>query len=374
MKNNFLKFLAISVLLSAASGASAHHSFAATFQADTSKTVEGVVTDFRFRNPHVIIALDATNEDGSTTNWMLEGSAATGWRRAGWNNNSLKPGDMLRVSGNATADGSPMVWIEKMYMLNPSNGSVLAELSANEDPAVALGNATKTEATANKLTFLPATLPTGEPNFTGTTARLEGSGGGGGPDANDPPMPYNAVGEKANTSEQWSIANDPQVFCDMPGLVRQAGYTPYGQIIRQYSDHVTIEYEEYGSRRAIFFDDELPRPGPPSRLGDSVARYEGDTLVIETVNLLPNLSGHRGKPLSDQARVVEVYSREDSPENGTVLTTTTTVTDPLFLTEPWTITRSKAYAAGYEFIENDCTAPLRERPANVWQQTKWPEE
>ena len=102
-----------------------------------------------------------------------------------------------------------------------------------------------------------------------------------------------------------------------------------------------------------------------------MARYEGDTLVVETVNLLPNLSGHRGKPLSGQTRVVEVYSREDHPESGTILVTETTVHDPVYLTEPWTISRTKTFTAGYEFIENECAAPLRERPANVWQQTQW---
>jgi len=106
-------------------------------------------------------------------------------------------------------------------------------------------------------------------------------------------------------------------------------------------------------------------------LGDSVARYEGNTLVIETVNLLANLSGHTGKPLSDQIRVVEVYSREDHAEWGTVLTTTSTIYDPVYLTEPWTIERHKGYTTGYEYPGNDCVPPLRERPANVWPKVEW---
>ncbi len=363
-----LKIILLVGFLLGSASALAHHSFAATFRSDEMNTVEGVVTDFRFRNPHVVIYLDVSNPDGSVTNWLAEGAAATGWRQAGWGNDSLTSGDMLRIVGSATHDGSPMVSIDEMFMLNPSNGEVLAELTSSEDPEVSLGNAAEAEAVVSELTFLPATLPTGEPNFTGVTTRIEGFGRGG-PDANDPTMPYNSVGEAANISDAWSLENDPQVFCDPPGLSRQAGYTPYGQIIHQYPDHVTIEYEEYGSRRAIFFDDELPAPGIQSHLGDSVARYEGDNLVIETVNLLPNLSGHRGKPLSDQTRIVEVYTREDNSDYGTMLITETTVHDPVYLTEPWTISRTKAYADGYEFIENGCVAPLRERPANVWQQT-----
>ena len=177
-------------------------------------------------------------------------------------------------------------------------------------------------------------------------------------------MPYNQAGEAALAASD--IANDPQVFCDPPGVVRQAGYTPYGFKLQQYPDHITIEYEEYGSRRSIYFDDKLPKPGVRSHLGDSVARYEGDTLVIETVNLLANYSGHRGKPISEEARVTEVYTRVDNPEFGTVAITETTVTDPKFLTEPWTIKRYKLYSSDYEFIENECAPPLRERPANAY--------
>ena len=348
----------------------AHHSFAATFKENETNTVEGTITEFRFRNPHVLIFLDVANDDGSVTNWMAEGVSATSWSRAGWQADSLSTGLKIRIHGNATIDGSPMVSIEEMHLLNNDN-NVISELSVSENPAVALGQATEPEQeTPAAVTFIPATLPTGEPNFTGTTSQIAGFTRGG-PDSNDPAMPYNATGEAANNSEAWAVEKDPQIFSDMPRSVRQAGYTPYGQKIRQYPNHVTIEYEEYGSRRSIFFSDQLPQPGPPSRLGDSIARYEGDTLVIETVNLLPNLSGHKGKPLSANSRVVEVYRREDHPEYGTILITETTVHDPEYLTASWTISRTKQYTDGYEFIGVDCEPPLRERPSNAWPEYEW---
>jgi hypothetical protein len=258
-----MRIITAVVLLSIASVAIAHHSFQATFQSDKSVSVDGVVKDFRFRNPHVIIYLDVSNDDGTVTSWMAEGSSATGWRRAGWKNDSLKPGDRLRVSGNATNDGSPMVWIRDFAMLDATGENVIAELSTNEDPLVSLGKVAKEEpaAVAQELYFTPLTLPTGEPNFSGTTMQRRGlgPGRGGGPDANDPDMPYNEAGEAALAAS--SLENDPQVFCDPPGVVRQAGYTPYGFKLQQYPDHITIEYEEYGSRRSIFFGDELPKPG-----------------------------------------------------------------------------------------------------------------
>ena len=80
MRIIILRIVSVAVLLAAATGATAHHSFQATFQSEEFVTVAGEVTDFRFRNPHVIIYLDVTNDDGTVTNWMAEGSAATGCR------------------------------------------------------------------------------------------------------------------------------------------------------------------------------------------------------------------------------------------------------------------------------------------------------
>ena len=379
MKMNSLRLLAMATLLVLTNNAVAHHSFAATFKDDEDNTVEGIVTDFRFRNPHVIVFLDVTDEQGEVTNWMAEGSAATGWRRSGWTNDSLQEGEMLRITGSATIDGSPMVSIDELVLLDPASREVIALLSSNEDPVISRARGNESRSTENpraaaviEAYSLPAYLPSGEPNFTGVTQQGRGAdprtgGTGIGPSVNDSMPPYNDVGLQAEAD--WKVENDPQVFCETPGVVRQAGYTPYGIEINQYPDHVTLKYEEYGVRRAIFFDDELPKPGIRTHLGDSVARYEGDNLVIETVNLLPNASAHIGRPISEQARVTERYSRVEHPEFGTLLQIDTTMVDSKFLTEPWTITRYKIYSSDYEFAEFECQPPLRERPPNIYQYT-----
>ena len=110
-----------------------------------------------------------------------------------------------------------------------------------------------------------------------------------------------------------------------------------------------------------WFGEEMPPQGDNSHLGDSVARYEGDALIIETVNLLGNPSHPWGYRFSDQTSVVEVYTRTDDERFGSVVHTETTVNDPVNLREPWVLRRDKMYSAGYEFIANDCRPPLRER-------------
>ena len=88
--------------------ASAHHSFSATFT-DDEITVSGVVTEFRFRNPHAMIYFDVIDENGEVTSWRSEGGAANLQRNRGWTSDEIKPGDHIRITGRSTRDGTPMI-------------------------------------------------------------------------------------------------------------------------------------------------------------------------------------------------------------------------------------------------------------------------
>jgi hypothetical protein len=151
------------------------------------------------------------------------------------------------------------------------------------------------------------------------------------------------------------------VNCEPPGLVRQAGSTPHPIRVTQTDDQVILEYEEYGGRRVIDVEGRGPESDALTRLGHSVAHYDGDTLVIETTQLLGNYTGPLGNPLSDQTVTVETYRRMDDPNIGAVLAMEMVVTDPGHLTAPWTLTWQKFSTPGYEFIEVDCRVPFTYR-------------
>ena len=149
--------------------------------------------------------------------------------------------------------------------------------------------------------------------------------------------------------------------CEPPGLVRQAGSTPHPVRVTQNDDQVILEYEEYGGRRVIDLEGRGPESDERSNFGHSVAHYDGDSLVIETTQLLGNYTGPQGNPLSDQTVTVETYRRMDDPNIGAVLAMEMVVTDPGHLTAPWTVTWQKFYTLGYEFIEVDCRVPFTYR-------------
>lgn len=351
------KRISVALLALAATAVSAHHSFQATFKSDEFITVEGVVTDFRFKNPHVLLYIDVENEDGTVTNWMSEGSSATSLRRRGWGRDTISKGETIRVTGNSTHDGSPMVSIQLVEVMDPATNTVARTLGeAQYGGGMGMGMGGGQPAPVH---VIPLKLDDGRVNLTGAWERVRQGPGSGRPEELDGVPPFSEAGAAAQAA--FNRADDPQVFCEPPGLVRQAGFTPHPVRITQNDDHIVFQYEEYGGHRVVYLGDELPANGEKSHLGESVARYEGEALIIETKNLLGNPSQPWGYQLSDQATAVEVYTRADAEGAGSILNAEMTVTDPVNLEEPWVLRRVRFYSKDYEFIENECRPPLRER-------------
>lgn len=86
--------------------ATAHHSFAAEFDAEKPMTLNGTVVKWEMINPHGWITIDVVGPDGKTTQWMVETSNPNGLMRLGWTKRSLKPGDQIAVEAYQAKDGS----------------------------------------------------------------------------------------------------------------------------------------------------------------------------------------------------------------------------------------------------------------------------
>jgi hypothetical protein len=82
----------------------AHHSFS-MFEFAAPTELDGTVQEFRYTNPHSFIVLKVKGTDGRVATWTLEGMAPASLERDGWNRNTLKPGDQIRLTVSPLRSG-----------------------------------------------------------------------------------------------------------------------------------------------------------------------------------------------------------------------------------------------------------------------------
>jgi len=146
-------------------------------------------------------------------------------------------------------------------------------------------------------------------------------------------LPYKpeALAKKKENQENW-LTLDPEIKCYLPGVPR-ATYMPYPFQIFQSTKALFFAYEYAGAVRNIYLKD----PGPPpvdSWMGQSVGRWEGETLVVDVTGFNDQTWFDRaGNHHSDALHVVERYTRT-SPD---VIQYEATIDDPKTFTRPWKI-------------------------------------
>ena len=103
-----MKSVAVVVLLTILAGApaSAHHAFAAEFDAKKPVKLRGTVTKMEWINPHAWVHIDVKKDDGSVEEWMIEAGTPNTLLRRGFTRDSLKPGTEIVVDGYQSKDGS----------------------------------------------------------------------------------------------------------------------------------------------------------------------------------------------------------------------------------------------------------------------------
>jgi hypothetical protein len=83
----------------------AHHSFAAEFDDKKVVKLHGTVTKMEWVNPHAWIHVLVKNDDGTETEWMIEGNTPNGLLRRGFTKHSLEPGTEVFVEGYRAKSG-----------------------------------------------------------------------------------------------------------------------------------------------------------------------------------------------------------------------------------------------------------------------------
>ena len=95
-----LVLLVVSVMLISGVAAYAHHSFAATYVESETMEITGKMVKFSFRNPHSFVQVEVTDENGETVRWAVEWGGTAQLRNSGVENDTLRYGDEVVVTGN----------------------------------------------------------------------------------------------------------------------------------------------------------------------------------------------------------------------------------------------------------------------------------
>jgi len=85
----------------------AHHG-TSNYAEGQSVTLNGVVTEFVFRNPHAFILFDAKNEKGEVVHWAGEMNSPGVLANTGWTKSTLKKGDLVTLTLRVSKGGNPV--------------------------------------------------------------------------------------------------------------------------------------------------------------------------------------------------------------------------------------------------------------------------
>jgi len=168
-----------------------------------------------------------------------------------------------------------------------------------------------------------------------------------------------------------AVELDPEVKCYLPGVPR-ANYMDKPFQIFHSDKAVFIAYEYAGAVRNVLFND----PGPPpvdSWMGQSVAKWEGDTLVVTVTGQNDRTWFDRsGNHHSAEMKVVERWT----PTGPNTMRYEAEITDPATFTRPWKMSMNLYRRLGednrlqqfkcVEFVEELIYGHLRKTPLIKW--------
>lgn len=301
----------------------AHHGAAAHFDPDDLVSLDGVVTEMRFVNPHAFVHFDVTGANGEFTAWRCELTGATLLRRRGWTPETLVPGQRISLVGaRARREGNSCA-IESMVF---DDGTVV--LGGDQIEGAELRSAVANLATVPPR---PKYLDNGQPNLTGSWISREGGGPGGATDG--PPQPTEAG---LAASERFDFRFDnPVISCRSGNIITDWYRQSHINDVQQKEDRIIIRYGYLDMVRTIHLNTpEHPAILTPSVEGHSIGWWEDDALVVDTVGFDERALLPRAEiMISDRAHIVERFRYDESSHT---LNRDYTVEDPLYLTRPYT--------------------------------------
>jgi len=171
-------------------------------------------------------------------------------------------------------------------------------------------------------------------------------------------LPFTAWG--AAEWKKYDAADGDYTGACLPFGMPRSINTPEPMQLMQSDTYLAFLFEQNSWFTVAPIDGRKHRDGIATWFGDSVGRWEGDTLVIDT----SNFNGRTrldtvGHPHSDQLHLVQRFARPDLGH----ITHEMIIEDPKTFTKPWKVTRTLTLRPDWEMMEYSC----EENNKSLWE-------
>jgi len=285
----------------------AHHSVA--YYGNKVVELVGTLVQVEWRNPHIRLTLDATNDRGVTETWQIEGNSVYNLARSGVTADSLTVGQQIVVAGRRSTREERMLLVQSILL--PNGEELLlwvnnVEQFRDEDRLV-------DAATENKGIFRVWSLPA-ENYFIASQLSDQ---------------PFTELAIEGRTS--WDPLDNFATRCEPEGMPRIM-VNPHPFEFIDHGTEITLRTELYDIERTIHMDRDAPPDDEPwSRLGYSVGSWEDGALVVKTTRLNWPYFDNIGTPLTEDVEIVERFELGDDQSR---LDFDITITDPAIFQRP----------------------------------------
>ena len=176
-------------------------------------------------------------------------------------------------------------------------------------------------------------------------------------------LPYQPWAKALVEARKAQNGKDDPVSRCMPMGVIKLHTTPQLRKMIQIPGLVIILNEQDANYRQIFTDGRpLPVDPDPSWNGYSVGKWDGDTLVVQSIGFRDDMWLDRwGSPMTSAAKITEKFHRVSYGR----LELEVTVDDPKAYTRPWTINLTEFIALNTDLIDNICAENEKDMPHMV---------
>jgi len=343
------------IALLAARLAFAHHG---GNEYDLRKTVEfkGKLTGVELINPHGWLYFDVAETGGKVSHHRCELRSVHVLRRSGWTKELFPVGQQVTIEASPNRTDPASCYLQTILMADGTRMDRYGQYIKATTGGVQEVRGPIAPVSVNRA----PRRPTGEPNITGDWAPVQqvmvdprGTGGGlvaldkldqykaGQPSANKGgakaaggpkgPRLYGGTeltdaGEKA--AADFKREDTPRFHCETTSIIFDWTFDGPVDRITQNKDTITLEYGQFGLKRTVYMNLKAhPSAIKPSRTGNSIGHWEGDTLVVDTVGFSP---GFLNTPVrnSDKLHVVERFTLDPAKWS---LTRSYTAEDPVYL-------------------------------------------